>query len=123
MIEVKSTRYHKINVALRGDVYTGTNGYKDNKVVIVFTELLNLLPDYRDNKEREHLKDVDAKFESKIGNEYYVLEKNTADAVGNLVKQINKTIQEAYDKGKEDGKQAIIMLNTGEITLDQFNKK
>ncbi len=122
-VEVKSVRYNKPTKVNSGFVKTDTKGYSDNKIVVAFTELIELLPDQRNNNNRIDAGDVYAKFVHDIGDSFYVFKSDLADAVGKVVKQINLSIQEAYDAGKEEGKRAIVMLNTGEITLDQFENK
>ncbi len=126
-MKLKSLRYNKPSQVAVGTIKTDTKGYRDENVVVAFTNLLELIPDYADKERPDGTIHVDshvhAKFINHIGDKFYVFEEGVANAIGLAVKAINDAVQAAYDAGKEDGKKALILLNTGEITLEDFNKK
>ncbi len=56
-------------------------------------------------------------------NEPRIFEQEILDLLNTLDQLIKDHIQFVYDQGLETGKQALIMLNAGKITLDELNSK
>lgn len=106
-----------------GNVHTDTKGFTDKSLPIAFTKLLELLPDLRGKGGIENVGDMYGKFIHTIGDKFYVLDEEIAKAVCDVVKTANEVVQKAYDAGKEEGKRILVGLNTGDLTLEQLDKK
>lgn len=101
-------------------VHTEKHEFKDNKIPSAFAHLLELIG----NKDVNCEDWIKIKFENKLGTDTMGgFDPEVAKAFKRLADLTKSGIQAAYDKGKEDGKRALVMLNQGEITLDQFEKK
>lgn len=55
--------------------------------------------------------------------ERFVFPKPITDALIQLGNAIKDNSKEIYNAGKEEGKRALVMLSSGEMTLEQFDKK
>lgn len=89
-------------------------------IAYAFDDLVKILPQEKGSNSED---EVEGRFDHLIGDIYYAFPEAQTQALGKLVKAIKDGMEESYLKGKEEGKKAIQMLASGEITLEQFDKK
>lgn len=101
-----------------GTFYSDQKPYKAD-VFKAFSDLLEILPKYDYNSTKsKRLVIWDG-----VSWDRYCLEEQTGNAMLELGEQIKKALLEAYKEGKEHGKKLLQQLNSGEITLENFDKK
>lgn len=120
-MKIRCIRYHRSHQVESGFVHTNTIGYVDTETPKAFTDLINAIPNHTGERNAEGDM-INAKWIPKIGDEFILFEEPIAVAILKCVKTINEQIQNAYNKGKEDGKNILIQLNNGDISMSDFNK-
>lgn len=99
--------------------YSDNSTCKNNEIPRIIYELIELLK-IDNNFESEEIR---IKIEDKLGYEIKIVELETGRKLKALINAIDTGLKDFYNRGKEDGKKALIMLNNGEITLEQFDKQ
>lgn len=99
--------------------YSDNLACKNNEIPRIIYELIDLLQ-IESNLEREEIR---LKIDNNLGSEIKIVDVETGRKLKALISAIDMGLKYFYNKGKEDGKKALIMLNNGEITLEQFDKQ
>lgn len=116
-----SVRYHKSSQTMNSLIHVVAGKYKNSDIPFWFGYLLATISE--NDKYANTDENRDARFSTQIGSHFYVIKEPAAEAVDRLSDVIRIGLQQAYEKGKEDGRALLIMLNNGEITLDELSKK
>lgn len=111
----KPSKVFSDSIRMRGEI-----PYEDMPVIKAFTVLMELMPLFNKGELKDEL---NAKFHNDIGDKFYQLEPSIAQALANLAKEIKAGLHNAYLKGKADGKNILIQLSNGDLTMDEFDKK
>jgi hypothetical protein len=113
---------NKISHLYQQQVNLDIKKYEIDPLLKRFADLLKYLPKEQGYNDSGEFKRLDLLHHS-CSWDRYLLKKELTDAVINLGNQMMESIKHSYELGKEEGKKALIMLNKGEITLNDFENK